>query len=140
MPILCGDTAKLPRDFTVPTTNAALPALAHGMYQASWRKVRGPVSSNKPELLPKLPSFLESRRLVICYGSPSLYFHILFLFLFVFDWVSHVCCSFLCSRVSEDGFFVDQPESCCVADINPKHLLCSVPRVLPSFCHHPKVR
>jgi len=29
------------------------------------RKVRGPVSSNKPEPLPRLPSFLESRRLLL---------------------------------------------------------------------------
>jgi len=66
---------------TLPTYPGTLPSrLRTRLYQpwhtecitlAGWicglhaRKVRGPVSSNKPEPLPKLPGFLESRHLLM---------------------------------------------------------------------------
>ena len=91
VPILCGDTAKLPRDFTVPTTNAALPALAHGMYQASWQNMgftreegSGPSVVEQTRAVAETSQFPRkpSSVVVICYGSPSLYLQILFCFSF----------------------------------------------------------
>jgi len=85
VPILCGDPANLPRDFTVPTTNAALPTMAHGMYHASWldmwltrKEGSGPSVVEQTRAVaetsrfPRKPSSVD----VIWYSLPALYLNI----------------------------------------------------------------